>query len=412
MKKAGLSLLLVIIGCSVCFGQAKTLDYYINAALSTNPVLKDINNEVLINAFDSQRIKASYQPQVTGNSTGLYAPVVGGFGYDPVLSNIAALNAIVNVNKTFVGKNNLQTQYTALQLLSDSLRTAKNIAEQDLKRNIVAQYIIVWGDLQQVAFYKEISHLLQGQNAVLKNLTQSNIYRQTDYLTFLVTYQQQELQLKQNNIQLNSDFATLNYLCGIIDTSAPDLAAPEISLNQLPDPMSSIFYLRYKIDSYKLANQVSLLNYSYKPKLSGFVNGGYSSSFLYDAYKNFGYSIGFNFVVPIYDGHQRNLQIQKIHIADNTRMGYRDFFNQQYNQQITFLTRQLAATESLINDINEQITYAEGLIKVNNKLLETGDAKISDYVIAVNNYLSAKNLLTQNNISRMQLINQLNYWAR
>jgi len=30
----------------------------------------------------------------------------------------------------------------------------------------------------------------------------------------------------------------------------------------------------------------------------------------------------------------------------------------------------------------------------------------------VNNYLAAKNLLTQNNISRMQIINQLNYWNR
>jgi hypothetical protein len=44
--------------------------------------------------------------------------------------------------------------------------------------------------------------------------------------------------------------------------------------------------------------------------------------------------------------------------------------------------------------------------------METGDAKITDFVIAINNYLSAKNLLTQNNINRMQIMNQLNYWNR
>jgi hypothetical protein len=58
------------------------------------------------------------------------------------------------------------------------------------------------------------------------------------------------------------------------------------------------------------------------------------------------------------------------------------------------------------------VRYAQGLIDVNGKLLRTGDARITDFIIAINNYLAAKNLLTQNNISRMQIINQLNYWNR
>jgi hypothetical protein len=45
-------------------------------------------------------------------------------------------------------------------------------------------------------------------------------------------------------------------------------------------------------------------------------------------------------------------------------------------------------------------------------LLETGDARIADLVIALNNYLTAKNLLTQNTVSRLQIINQINYWNR
>lgn len=394
------------------YGQTKNLDYYLNIGLSQNPLLKDLANQALINGIDSQRIGAFYKPQVTGIGSGFYAPYINGFGYDPALSNITAVNALVNVNQTFVGQNNLKTQYAALHLLTDSARNVQKITEQDLKRNIITQYIIVWGDLQQLAFYKDVNNILQSQESLLKNLTQSNIYRQTDYLTFFVTFQQQQLQLKQINIQLSADFSTLNYLCGINDTAFPAIADPEIKLDYLPDPSNSIFFLRYKIDSYKLENQVSLVNYSYKPKLTGFINGGYSSSFLYDAYKNFGYSMGLNLSVPIYDGHQKRMQTEKIHIAENTRLGYQDFFARQYTQQVTLLKEQLKATEALINDINEQIKYAQGLIKVNGKLLETGDAKISDYVIAINNYLTAKNLLTQNNISRMQLINQLNYWSK
>ena len=34
------------------------------------------------------------------------------------------------------------------------------------------------------------------------------------------------------------------------------------------------------------------------------------------------------------------------------------------------------------------------------------------YILALSGYLNAKNLLTQNNITRLQIINQINYWNR
>jgi hypothetical protein len=143
-----------------------------------------------------------------------------------------------------------------------------------------------------------------------------------------------------------------------------------------------------------------------------FANGGYISSLAYHAYKNFGTGFGLDLTVPIYDGKQKKLQYTKLDIADRTRMSYRNFYQSQYYQQIAQLKQQLQATESLIGDINEQIKYSEGLIQVNSKLLETGDAKIADLVIALNNYLTARNLLTQNKVSRLQIINQINYWNR
>ncbi|MEO6905186.1 MAG: hypothetical protein ABI148_02395, partial [Ginsengibacter sp.] len=65
---------------------------------------------------------------------------------------------------------------------------------------------------------------------------------------------------------------------------------------------------------------------------------------------------------------------------------------------------------SLAAPVNKQIEYLEALIKVNGKLLETGDIRITDYVLALNNYISAKNLLVQNKIERYLVIQQLNYW--
>ncbi|MEJ7675580.1 MAG: hypothetical protein WKF59_23455 [Chitinophagaceae bacterium] len=44
--------------------------------------------------------------------------------------------------------------------------------------------------------------------------------------------------------------------------------------------------------------------------------------------------------------------------------------------------------------------------------MQTGDIKMTDYILALNNYITTKNLVVQNMISRYQLINQLNYWIK
>ena len=394
------------------FSQANSLDYYINQALANSPLLKDYQNKVQSNLVDSQRIKASYLPQVTGSSANNFAPVISGFGYDNAVTNGGNVSAIVLVSKNFVSRQNLNTQYQNIRLQNQAIINNSKISEQDLKRTITTQYITAYGDLQQVNFNREIYQLLQKEEVLLKKLTQQNVYRQTDYLTFFVTLQQQALTLRQLQIQFKNDYATLNYLSGIADTAAIILQDPDVNMNALPGIENSVFFKQFVIDSLKLINSKDLIDFSYKPKLNLYADGGYNSSIAYKAYKDFGTSFGLNLTVPIYDGRQRKMQYHKIAISEQTRTNYKDFFTRQYNQQIAQLMQQLESTNELLGEINNQIKYAEGLIAVNGKLLETGDAKIADYVIALNTYLTAKNLLTQNNISRMHIINQINYWNR
>ncbi len=405
-------MLLFLLFSNANFAQNKNLDYYLNVGLVNSPLIKDFQNQLKSNGIDSQRLKATFSPQISGVNNSYYSPIINGWGYDEALSNIGTFNDWVNVNKTFIGKKSLNTQYRSIGLSTDSLRIAQKISEQDLKRNITAQYITAYGDLQQLLFYTEVNDMLKNQESILKKLTQNNIYRQTDYLSFLVTFKQQQLQLKQLQIKYRNDFSMLNYLCGIFDTSSESLEDPSLRLQQIPDVNKSAFFLRYKITDLKLANQIKVLDNSYRPKLGAFANAGYSSTLLITPYKNFGMWAGVNLTVPIYDGHKRSLQKQQIRISANTNDNYKDFFSKQYGQQIALLKQQLKSTESLISDIEDQIKYAEELIKVNGKLLETGDTKIADFLIAINNYLNAKNLLTKNSINQMQIINQINYWNR
>jgi outer membrane protein TolC len=404
------------------FGQADTafaradtaanLDYYLGRALQNSPLLKDYRNQVQLGQVDSQLVHASYLPQVNGNSTNIYAPSYHGWGYDEAISNGGNFTTVVAVTKSLVGQKHLDAEYETIRLNNQGIGNTSKISEQDLKRNVIAQYITAYGDLQQLNFNRETYMLLEKESRLLKDLTEKNVYRQTDYLAFLVTLKQEALQLRQLDIQFRNDHGTLNYLCGIVDTAATLLSAPAVELQALPDVSNSVFFRQFHLDSLKLRNDRSLIDFNYRPKASLYADGGYSSSLMYEPYKNFGVSFGVTITMPIYDGHQRKMQYSKLDIQERTRTGYREFFTNQYGQQIAQLMQQLKATEDLIADINEQVRYAQTLIDVNGKLLGTGDAKIADYILALNNYLNAKNLLTQNYITRLQIINQINYWNR
>lgn len=403
------TLLLLVIGLNA---QKRPVSYYLATALDNSPLLKDYKNQIRNNALDSQRVSATYQPQVTGNSNNYYAPVIKGYGYDNAVTNGASLMALVSVNKTLVSAKNLQTQFEALDIQSKGIANTSRLSEQDLKRTVTGQYITAYGDLQQLKFTREVLTLLQKEDTVLKKLTETNVYRQTDYLTFLVTLQQQDLSVRQQTLQYLNDLSTLNYLSGLVDTTFAELEEPALETPVLPDPEKSAFFYQYTLDSLKLVNDRSVLDFSYKPKVNLFADAGYNSSLAMTPYKNFGTSVGFSVTVPIYDGHQRKIQYQKLDISERTRQQYKDFFTSQYSQQVLQLLQQLKNTQDLIGQINHQLKYAEGLIQADTRLLVTGDVRIADLVIALNNYLSAKNLLTQNTVNRLQIINQINYWNR
>ena len=295
----------------------------------------------------------------------------------------------------------------------DSIKTIAKISEQDIKKTIINQYITTYGDQLQLEFNYQLLNLLRREEIILKKLTQKNVYRQVDYLSFLVTYQQQELTRNQLQVQYKNNYATLNYLAGLIDTTTTTLLDPP-EINSINDFFSdtSAYFLKYKFDSLRLVNNKALINLGYKPHINLYADAGVQSTFMEPVYRNFGSSFGINFVIPIYDGGQKRLQYLKIDIAEKTRARNKEFFQTQYYQQIAQLQQQLSTIENLLGPINKQIQYIETLIDVNAKLLETGDIKITDYILALNNYITAKNLVVQNKIARWQIINQLNYWKK
>jgi len=412
MKKIVFLLFLFATQLNTLFAQQKNLDFFVQSAIQNSPLLKDYQNQQLSNLIDSLRIHALYKPQINAVSVNTYAPSYQGWGYDGAITNGANFGQQITFNQLLIGKANMNNQQQAIQLLNQSLQVAGKITEQDITKAITAQYITAYGTQQQIQFNQELVNLLKKEQVILTKLTESGIYKQTDYLSFLVTIQQQDLLVHQLQLQFKNDYGVLNYLCGLTDTSGVVLENPNIHLVVTLEIEQTVFYQNFFLDSLKLKNSDAQIDFSYRPKVSLYADAGYLSSFSYQAYKNFGNSFGFSVIWPIYDGKQRKMKHDKIAIAEQTRQQYRNYFKSQFQQQIALLTQQLHSVEQLIQEYNTQIKYSQTLIEANRKLLQTGDVIMPTYILAISNYLNAKNLITQNTISKMQIINQINYWNR
>ncbi|MDX2281553.1 MAG: TolC family protein [Saprospiraceae bacterium] len=390
--------------------QERNLDFYINVALQNTPAFRDLRNQAELNRQDSMLVRAALRPQVSAGTAANLAPNFRGFGYDPALSNGGFLNALVSVNQPiFVPKQNLTAQFKALDVQNQSLQNKARLTEQDIRRSIGVQYITTYGTLQQLDFNRETLELLRREDAVYKRLTEQNIYRQTDYLTFLTSLRQQETTVRQLEIQYQNEFATLNYLSGLTDTTTERLPNPDLRFSVLPPVGNTIFYRQFTIDSLQIRANDQLIDIAYRPTVNLYSDAGFNSSFASQGWKNIGFSIGIGATVLLYDGQQRRLRHEKTALLENTRQGYRDFFLRQYEQEIAQAQQQLSALDQLDASVQAQLQIAHTLIEANGRLLRTGDARVVDYLVAISSQLNAQNQLALNHINRLQILNQLQF---
>jgi len=402
----------ILFTTALCYGQGRTLDEYVELAKQNSASIRSLQNQILSNQIDSQILKATTRTQVNFVSNEMYAPVIKGWGYDEIITNIAQVSAMIQATKTFLSKENLGTQYRRIALQNQSLRDTIFLSTKDLVKTITEQYITAYGDQLTMDNSQELYTLLKKESDVLKKLAQSNVIKQTDFLAFDITVKTQELTYLQAQIQYNADYLTLNYLAGIVDTTITRVEEPRLEDSLVHDFYATAFYQRYVTDSLRIENERKLISYDYRPKVSAFTDGGFNTSLQNTPYKNIGFSFGVNIKKLIYDGHQKKLKYQKLDIEESTRLTNRTFFVNQYRQQVSQLLIQLHAADKLFEQINQQLNYTKTLIIAYDKLLETSDVKVPDLVIAITGYLNAQNAYRQNFISRLKIVNQLNYWNR
>ena len=390
--------------------QTGNLNYYIRHALENSPLLKEYQNQMVINRLDSLLLKADYKPSVNFSTANSWAPIVDGFGYDQAITHKGRNSAFLTVRQTIIGQENLKNRLNVYTLHNQSLQNAKSISEQDLKLAVSTQYITAYGMMQQILFSEEIIGELEKESVILKKLTEATLYKQTDYLNFQVALQKQQLLVSQQKAEYQNDLAVLNYLCGISDTSFIQLEKPDITLLPTLSFENTLHFQNFLIDSMKILNRNALIDLAYRPKLDVFADAGFNSTLDNYTFKHFGASIGFTLTVPVYDGNLRQKQHNKLKLSEQIRKDYQEYSRQQYRQQLNQLYQQLDQTEAIIRQAQSVIASTKTLMDAYGKQLQTGDAGITDYMLSISNYMSARHVITQFTIDKIQIINQINYW--
>ncbi|WP_375448339.1 TolC family protein [uncultured Fibrella sp.] len=387
----------------------RNLDYYLEYGLVNSPLLKENVNSIALNRFDSLINVALNKPYVQAVGQYLYAPAGAKWGYDQNTTNGGQYTAVIQANRNLLYRRNLRIQNNLNTAVRDSLVNIVHINQNDLQKAIIDLYLTAYQDYQQMVIFGGLYQILSRQNDILKELLRKALFNQSDYLAFRVDWQQSEVNYEGAKVQFLQDILALNTLCNIPEAGLVRLEKPALTPQARFTLDGNPYFLRYRYDSVLVERNRRVIDIFYRPALDLVVNAGTNAISPDLITRRFGYSIGLNFVMPIYDGNQRKLQYQKLDVAQLTIQNYRNQYINRFNLQLRTVNEQLRVNQTLIGLTEKQNTDVENLLTISQTRLYRGDISAIDYLLIVQRYLNVKLTLNQLTVQQQRYINTFNY---
>jgi outer membrane protein TolC len=394
---------------SIADGQSRDLDYYISRGMANSPLLNDIRNQASSSTIDSLIVTAGRKPQVEGRSQLLYSPYGNNFGYDEVITDGGNYQAVAYVSQDiFVGRKTAN-KYQAISNEKKALNLTEKLTAAELRKSITDIYLESFSAYSELQFNISFLNLLKEEGLVVKRLAENGSSSQADYLSLLVETGGQEVIISQMRSQYRKDIMAMNELCGIVDTSWVSLSGPVIKASEITGSHDFLFLKQYFIDSLRLINDKEALALRYKPAVNWFADAGILTSNPLTFYRHAGASAGLSLSVPIYDGHQRKLEEEKLSIRENTRVTYLDVSRKQYDQTLLRLNDELDGLGRIRTSLEKQLKLSEELMNSLRVQMENGIVRMQDYIPAVKNYRSIRHNIILSDIEMLRIKNEINY---
>ena len=409
MYKRYLVILIFTFITVIAYNQSRTLDFYLNAGVMNSPLLKDFNNQLNSALIDSFLIRSSKLPQVEAKSQLMYAPAYRNFGYDEVITDGGSYQGVVGVSQNILNRRDLNNKYQSINIQRQTANNSSKISIRELKRIITEQYLASFADFNELTFNRSFLAFAYKENEIIRQFVLQGLCKQTDYLSLQIETQTQEILVSQLESQFEKDLRQLNQLCGLNDTASYRLSLPDLKISGTSDIKKSPLFIQYKIDSLRIENEKTAIDVRYRLKMNWFADAGFLTSTPWNFYRHFGYSAGVTLSIPVYDGHQKNLEKQKLSLVENTRSAYENNFRNQFDQRIQQLDYELKLLRTMTSRLEKQLSTSEQLVNTLRGQLETGIIQMTEYINAVKNLRYINKNLSDNHIRIQQVINELNY---
>ncbi len=414
MKQALFYNIFFLTGFLVAFGtqataQNRNIEFYIGQARAHNPAINEQQNKISNVQLQVDLAKSELtRPSIYGTADFLYAPVFGKFGYDNAVTNGGLYSVLLNIEYPLLAGSKLDIRKRRAIATGKKSAAEIKLIEHEQKRKITEQYITTYQGAARLKYLREVLDLMHQQKKVLHKLGSNGIAKITDITQMEIEIDRLKTEQKIAQSSYQQNLYKLNTLSGFTTTTAVDLLKPELKI--LPISGSSKFLQKFRMDSLELSLQQQVSELKYKPSLTAFGNTGLNTTQFSGFDHHYGFSTGFQFSLPIYDGHQKNINRQQIKLGQRSVKGYQQQFDTERQNKLNSLSYRLTKNEEQQVLIEHQILGYENLLKAFQKKLSQGELSIINYMTFLRNYIDARNQRVQNEGARLSLINEYNYW--
>jgi len=413
-KRFGLVILAGLLASGTGFTQ-NTLDYYLRAARENNPVIKENLSQKDKAVIQEKIIRAEYQgPKIYASGEVNYPPLFPNkddpraFGYERAITNGGLIAANLNGLQPVFNRQVRETLTNQVRNTGEAGVVQASLTLHQLEKEVTDQFIIACQNLSQINFTTDIKNQLLKQKELVETLAQSGIYKASDILLIKIEIENETALL--NNLQsvYHQNLSLLNSKCGLTNEPPVNLILPDIKPKDADQ--SSKFLEKFRSDSLREVYNLESANLKYKPQFSVYGNTGLKAMEFQGIQRKFGIMGGLTMFIPIYDGHQKEFISQQTEINIQNIANYKqDFLIQKSNRQKALYSSLVLIVER-IDILQAQLNDYQKLIELYQSELKAGNLEMINYMNTIRAYSTLQNELTVNEINKLLLINESNYY--
>ena len=423
--KSGAVLGFLLCICVVSHAQTN-LDYYINAAKTNSPLIKDNQNQSEATKIEVERLKALYtKPQVGITASYLFAPVVSQdngkttlllnpenpvkyIGQDVGLTNGGLYQGLIGVNQPLFMQSKFKVIADEAMISTKVNENNIRLTNYELEKIITDQYILCLQDLNQIKFLNKYIGLLNEQKDLVTKLVNGSVFKLSDVTLLNIEIQSQLIALQSSQASYKKNLMDMNTIAGITDTSYHELTATALQLSTA-NSISS-FIEKYSLDSSVLIAQQKVFELRYKPQWNVFANGGINAANISTLPRRFGITAGISYTKTLFDGRQKEINQRRTTTLLKTSQAYKESFLNQNVARKNNLSEQIKAIDARVALSETQVHEYDKLLSYYKQELIRGQISIINYVNTVKSAMALEKEFITMQTNRQLLINTYNYW--